>query len=206
MRCRVYLRVMKKIIMVMVAMAILVPSVVSAVDIGVASIDVGVPVLYVNKNPIVDISGIGGQAPLWGLVIGNLRTGIEADLIFKVVPGVFGLGANIGVLAGVGSQPGTNGSPTFIADVPIRIAARLDIPVITGYVQVHGGIILENIITAGLTGFDVLRNVDLGVRLRLFQIAIEAGYLLEVADLPKNRDILSGAEAPFYVGLYIPIL
>lgn len=199
---------MKKIFLVLVVVAVLVPSVVSALDIGVAAFDVGVPLLYVNKNPIVDASEVGlAQAPIWGLVLGNLRAGIEADLILKIVPGVFGLGVNAGVLIGIGSQPGTIGSPTFIADVPLRIAARFDFPGATGYAQVHGGIVLENVVTAGLlTDFDILRHIDVGVRFRLSGIGIEGGYLFEVSDLPNNASTLAGADAPFYLGLYIPII
>lgn len=195
---------MKKIVMGLVLIAILVPSVVSALDVGMVSIDVGVPLLYVNKNLIVDESG--GRAPIWGLILGNLRSGVEADFIFEIVPSVFGLGANVGALFGIGSQPGTRGAPTFIADIPIRIAARLEIPGITGYVQVHGGVILENVLNAGLTSFNALRNIDLGVRLRFSQIAIEGGYLFALPDVHKNANLLVGTDIPFYIGLYIPII
>lgn len=214
---------MKKLLIgSLLLLAILVPQSASALNLGLISIDLGIPVMYENTGSIADVvkdasnvNDIGSAVSVASAVFGNLRVGLEADFIFNIVPGIFGLGLNTQILLGIGAIPGAIESAfdDFILDIPIRLAARIAIPGVM-YFQIHGGVALKNIPTAfSDINFDVFRHIDVGMRIVVPGIiGIEGGYLIAIEDI-KNfatgtdlARILPSADEPFYIGLYIPIL
>ena len=179
--------------------------------------ELGLSILYVNDAPFAQPSA---KAETWSTITGNIRAGIIADAVWGIGDSPFGMGLNVGILLGVGSVPDTDGTPTIIIDIPIRAAMRIAFGD-RQYIQAQAGILLQisrvdpdgpettdsdgimmNTVDGTLRFF-----IDVGLRLKLNWIGFDAGYLFHVASGETTaEEILPGSGAPFYVGVYIPIV
>ena len=195
---------MKKLFLLLfVVLALLVPASVFSFDLGVLNVDIGIPVLYTNTLDLVESDTD---------LVGNLRTGGEVDVIFNIVPKVFGIGLNTGVLFGVTDLINASNPASFVLDIPARVAVRIGWD--KGYVQLQSGIIFTPVgpLSTVITSVDDLppfRYVDVGARLMFGKFGLEGGYLISLpgdgitADI--GNDLIPNTQSPFYIGAFFNV-
>lgn len=205
---------MKKITIV-VLFLVLMSGVVYAhsLDTGPITFDAGIPVLYFNH---LDLAQSLGEFAISNTVsavrnfpikiLSNARAGFEIDFLLNVVPDVLGIGFNTAVLMSFGFHPNVVSSKmAILIDVPIRASVRVGLGDV-GYVQIHSGFYLQNIVEAiDDSSFSLFRYIDIGLRFKIGSFALTAGYLIEVVPPPSGSNLTPNPELPFYAGLYIPI-
>lgn len=191
-----------------------------SIDTGPLTFDLGVPISYYNVidvlgtfanfNKLTSVASVSALNTIRNLpltILSALRTGVEFDFLLNVVPDVLGIGLNTAVLASYGFHPNVAANRmNFLIDVPFRASVRIGIGQ-TGYIQMHTGVYLQNIVEAASnSSFSVFRYVDVGLRFKIGSFAFGGGYLVEVVPQPSNNNLVPNPKFPFYAGVYIPVI
>ena len=193
---------MKRLVIVCLFLAVVLAPSVYSVDVGSFAIDIGIPILYVNNAPFSSASNNG---EVWSTLAGNLRAGVEGDVLLNIVPGHLGVGFNTAILMGTELVRELDCDAVFMMDIPLRGTIRIGVGG-PGYLQLHGGVLLKNVTnSASSTNPAGEHYIDVGARLRIGGIGFEGGYLVETNERNARVDTADEA-APFYLGLYIPII
>jgi len=197
---------MKKLLFILLfVVALGAPQTLFGVDLGIAAIDLGIPLIYTNTIDLAQKSNIE-----FGDVVDNLRTGLVADVLFKF--GFFGIGANTGLLIGLGGLADVPNIPVdFVLDIPLRVLIRFSWE--SGYFQLHTGPYFNPVGPLSTVNIDSLaiRYWDVGGRLVFGPVGVEGGYFVpfENASLQEPQNVerfIPNTNSSFYVGVYFKVL